>query len=343
MKHIKLPGSRVIKTGVAIFITAWICLLLDWPPVFAVITAIVSIEPTVSDSIKKGIVRFPASAIGSAYAVLFISFFGNSPLTYTLAAVCTIITCFSLKLHAGLLVATLTSVAMVEVIHSNFLMSFFIRLGTTTTGLVVSTAVNMFVLPPDYTEEIVKRLHSIAYKTGIAIEKVFGDILDDEHDIVVIEQELTDQLEQAIQKTEELIRFQKEESKFHPLVGSELTRFQMVQKSLVRLRLIHYHIDNLIHTSFSTMEFSTEKRLAILHAAEELAASLKEPSLYYKKEHTEFLQQLTGLFWDHNEDVTLNKKQYPTSFRPELILLYELVSIYQLVERYYKLNPQEQR
>src|SRR5699024_8016585 len=89
MKLFKLAGSRIVKTCVSIFITAWICILLDWPPVFAVITAIVTIEPTVSDSIKKGIVRFPASAIGSAYAVLFISLFGNSPLTYTLAAVFT--------------------------------------------------------------------------------------------------------------------------------------------------------------------------------------------------------------------------------------------------------------
>ena len=68
-----LGGNRVIKTGVAVLLTAWICDLLEWPAVFAVITAIVTIEPTVSDSIKKGIVRFPVSAIDSAYAVTFIS------------------------------------------------------------------------------------------------------------------------------------------------------------------------------------------------------------------------------------------------------------------------------
>ncbi|MDY0393390.1 aromatic acid exporter family protein [Virgibacillus halophilus] len=74
---------------------------------------------------KKGIIRFPASAIGSAYAVIFISLFGSTPLTYMLAAVLTIATCFKLKLHAGLLVATLTAVAMVEVIHSNYFLAFF--------------------------------------------------------------------------------------------------------------------------------------------------------------------------------------------------------------------------
>lgn len=153
--------SRIIKTGVAVLLTAWICELFDWPPVFAVITAIVTIEPTVSDSIKKGIVRFLASAIGSAYAVTFISLFGNSPITYTLAAVFTIATCYKLNLHAGLLVATLTSVAMIEVIHDHFFIAFLIRLGTTTIGLVVSTMVNMFVLPPNYVDNITQNIEKI--------------------------------------------------------------------------------------------------------------------------------------------------------------------------------------
>src|SRR5699024_9386916 len=119
MKDILFPGSRIIKTAVAIFLTAWICEILNWPPVFAVSTAIATLEPTVTDSIRKGILLFPASAIGSAYAVLFISFFGNSPITYTLSALFTIAICYKLNLHAGLVVATLTAVAMIEVIHNN--------------------------------------------------------------------------------------------------------------------------------------------------------------------------------------------------------------------------------
>src|SRR5690625_2220055 len=157
----RLPGHRIVKTAVAVCVTAFICILLHWPPVFAVITAIVTLEPTVKDSIQKGIIRFPASAIGSFYAVLFISLFGNTAITYTLAATLTIITCYQLRLHAGLLVATITAVAMVEVIHDNYFMSFFIRLGTTSIGIVVSTLVNMFILPPNYMKDINKNIKQI--------------------------------------------------------------------------------------------------------------------------------------------------------------------------------------
>src|SRR5690625_5540174 len=123
----RFPGNRIVKTAVAVLLTALICQALGWPPVFAVITAIVTLEPTVSDSIKKGLVRFPASAIGSFFAVLFISLFGNSAITYTLAATLTIIVCYRLKLHAGLLVATITAVAMIEVVYDHFVMSFLVR------------------------------------------------------------------------------------------------------------------------------------------------------------------------------------------------------------------------
>src|SRR5699024_9559898 len=145
------------------------CQLIGRPPVFAVITAIVTLEPTVSDSIKKGIVRFPASAIGSFFAVLFIFLFGNSPVTFTLAATLTIITCYRLKLHDGLLVATITAVAMVEVVYDNYFMSFFIRLGTTTIGITVSTLVNLLILPPNFMKDIQKNLSAIYEQLGYTL------------------------------------------------------------------------------------------------------------------------------------------------------------------------------
>jgi len=47
---------------------------------FAVITAIVTIEPTAADSIKKAFVRFPASAIGAGFSVLQPLFLETVPL-----------------------------------------------------------------------------------------------------------------------------------------------------------------------------------------------------------------------------------------------------------------------
>ncbi len=336
MKAFRFFGNRTVKTGVAIFLTALICEWLNWPPVFAVITAIVTIEPTVSDSIKKGMVRFPASVIGSAYAVLFIMLFGNSPLTYTLAAVLTIATCFKLNLHAGLLVATLTSVAMVEVIHSNYLIAFFIRLGTTTVGLLVSTGINMFIFPPDYTKDIIGNTQKICRKTGIIFEKIFRDILDGKHEEDRVERDMIDKLYQKINRTETLIRFQKDETSYHPLVGSEKSQFQMVQDQLETLRILHYQLDNLIHMTLKDISWSQDERELIMTAVSALADGLKNAAYYDPEEHHQQLEKITELFWNDNDEITKHNEQHPTTFPPELIILYELVSIYHLVNKLYQ-------
>ncbi|EVU67347.1 aromatic acid exporter family protein, partial [Staphylococcus aureus] len=43
-KH--LIGARTIKTGIAIFLTAVFCMALDLTPIYAILTAVVTIEPT---------------------------------------------------------------------------------------------------------------------------------------------------------------------------------------------------------------------------------------------------------------------------------------------------------
>ncbi|WP_174614207.1 aromatic acid exporter family protein [Virgibacillus ihumii] len=335
MTRFKIAGSRTVKTGLSVFVTAWICVLLDWPPVFAVITAIVTIEPTVSDSIKKGIVRFPASAIGSAYAVLFISLFGNSPLTYTLAAVMTIATCYRLRLYAGLLVATLTAVAMVEVIHSNYLISFFIRLGTTTTGLLVSTVVNLIIFPPDYTDEITRKLQQTAKQTGIVIRKVYQNILGNQNVTDNNVEHASDQLDTIIHSAEKLVRFQTEESKYHPLAGSDKQKFDHAEKQLIRLRLIHYHARNVIRLPSTTITWTDEERSIIFQAVDKLSDALIHKNTYNAAMHQKHLKQITEIFWKVDKRIPGET----TNFPEEYVMLYELVSIYNLAANYHK-KPQ---
>jgi uncharacterized membrane protein YgaE (UPF0421/DUF939 family) len=301
--------------------------------VFAVITAIVTLEPTVSDSIRKGLVRFPASAIGSAYAVIFIAMFGNSPITYTLAAVFTIATCYRLKLHAGLLVATLTSVAMVEVIHSNYLIAFFIRLGTTTIGLLVSTAVNMFVLPPDYTKEIIQNIRNVSKQTGNTLEKLMQSLLNKD-DPAANQAELK-QLNDKINQTEKLIQFQREESKYHPLAGSDKDKFHLAEQKLKSLRLIQYHMTNLMNMPPQMFLLSTKKQKIIQQAAALLIRDLRNNAAYNEQAHRNEEMQLRKLFWEGN--VSAGKDvAYPTGFPPDLIVLYELLSIFKLAEAYHR-------
>lgn len=155
MSGFLLPfGKRLFKTGLAVFITAQICDWLGWPMIFAVIAAIVTVEPTVHASISKGKIRLPAAAAGASFAMLFDAWFGPQPITFTLSALATIYVCNLLGWNQALIVSTLTAVNMISVSESHFLLEFLVRLGTTTIGLVVSAMVNYLVFPPDFTREI---------------------------------------------------------------------------------------------------------------------------------------------------------------------------------------------
>lgn len=338
MRSFHFNGSRIVKTGIAIFLTATICEWFNWPPVFAVITAIVTIEPTVSDSIKKGLVRFPASAIGSAFAVFFITLFGNSPITYTFAAVATILVCYKLNLHAGLLVATLTAVAMVEVIHDHFLIAFFIRLGTTTIGLLVSTAVNMLVFPPNYRTDILKSIQSISERAGNMLEQTFRTILFEGDANRQEEQLIVKRLVREIRKTEKLIHFQRDESSLYPWVRGREAELLMAEKQLLFLHNLEFHLDALLRIPLHSIQWTTAERNIIMHAVTELANDLRHSIDYDHEKHQHQLKSITDLFWDDSKRVTASDAVHPILFPPEFKILYELITIYDLVDKFFDPN-----
>src|SRR5699024_8010543 len=116
----KIFGERIIKTGISTFLTALICIWLNLPPIFAVITAIVTIEPTAKASLKKAYVRFPASIIGTFIAVVSLFIFGETAITYVYSSMFTILFIYRLQLYDGVLVAVISVVAMIPSVKVSY-------------------------------------------------------------------------------------------------------------------------------------------------------------------------------------------------------------------------------
>lgn len=322
INRLRLPGNRIVKTAVAVFLTAFICKLIGWPPVFAVITAIVTLEPTVKDSVKKGIVRFPASAIGSFYAVVFISLFGNSALTYTLAAVLTILTCYQLKLHAGLLVATITAVAMIEVVYDQYWMSFFIRLGTTTVGLTVSTLVNMFIFPPNYQKTIETNLKEIYRELGQTLRTI--------HEPMKMTKN-SRRIKQKIERTEQLVRYDVEDADFRPFFDRDEADHTYLSEALHQLELIHYHMNNLAAVSIEQTAFSSAERTLLDDTLADTSHYMLGNKQIHLTKNEERLKLMMREFWRSNH----GQETFQQSLLPnELIILYECTSLLHLVNAY---------
>ncbi|MBM7649902.1 uncharacterized membrane protein YgaE (UPF0421/DUF939 family) [Bacillus ectoiniformans] len=325
-----------MKTGIAVFLTALICQLLGWPPMFAVITAIVTIEPTAADSIKKAYVRFPASAIGAAFSVIFNFAFGDSPLTYMLVAMATIIACYKLRLHEGTLVAVLTGVAMISTVHDHYVSSFFVRLATTGIGLSVSTLVNLLVIRPNYFDAIRTKTAQFILKTGDLIEKRGKEIIE----LQPLHQETKADFEKLlkdIESVETLCQYQKKEWKLHQFNREDIRTFRYEYKKLNLLRQINYHVGNLI--SVPTLELSLKKERIIANMVTALKTTLHHPHFEMDHQHVQVVEELLAHF-KHTvgEQVPLGH-----SFSPGTIILYELLSIHDLLEELRHLHTLEMR
>ncbi|GEM01734.1 Uncharacterized membrane protein YgaE, UPF0421/DUF939 family [Halolactibacillus halophilus] len=333
-----LMGRRMLKTGLAVFVTAYVCQWLDIPAVFAVMTAIVTIEPTVQDSLKKGLIRFPASAIGSFYAATFFHFFQISPFSYAFATLFTIVTCYKLKLFDGLLVATLTSVAMVYVIEGSPVDAFFVRLLTTTIGLSVSTLVNFIVFPPNYLKQINTKMDEVLKLASIDLA-VFSDSLRHREleNIQAKSKKVFDTFQEHLLKVESLIINQQKESRYHTQLYKKKANIDIEVKQLHMVKRMHYHIGNLTMPLHTNLEWDEATHQQITTIVDELSMVLNDPDHFELDCLKHHLKTLNHTFSQSaKREVTLVEYLHA-----ETVVLYELIQLTELMVYYFTLEKAE--
>lgn len=326
-QSLNFAGGRIVKTGIAVFITALVCHFLSWPAMFAVITAIVTIEPTASDSIKKAFVRFPATAIGTAFAVLFTFFFKDSALSYAFVAIATIITCNKLKLHAGTLVATITGAAMITTIHDQYLASFILRLASTLTGLIVSSLVNLLVLPPRYSAPISTGIRNQFQKTAIILGKRSMELIQVQTTDKGLRKEFQS-LVKELYKIENLFHYQKAEWKFHKVKREDLRTYRLEYKKLTSLRRLTHHIGNLIYLPSLPPKMEQRKINLIVESVNSIKWALMDGS-FSEEDQLRNIRDLNSWFYEIKS--IQNVEELKTAhISSETAMLYELLSIYDL-------------
>jgi uncharacterized membrane protein YgaE (UPF0421/DUF939 family) len=330
-------GRRIVKTGISVLVTAFICIKLQLPAEFAVIAAIVTIEPTASDSIRKGLIRFPASAIGAGLAVLFVYFFGHTATSFALAAVFTIFICQKLKLYDGILVATLTAVAMVPDIqdHHHFL-TFLSRLGTTFIGITVSSLINYFILPPKFAPIIKEKLGPNFNLASKVLKNTIQSIVNMKQMKVNSPSADYVKLRQAIEKINELLSFQEREWKYHRIKLSEYRTFYKLKKTNMIMQKMVLHLGNLQYVNEPPRFTSFEKNL-IIEAVHSIQVILNNHS-YEINDHHYFLVHELDLLLKYEANQKISSTHFFHHFTSKRIIYFELLSIHDCLEELQGLN-----
>jgi uncharacterized membrane protein YgaE (UPF0421/DUF939 family) len=337
-KLFKFFGARLIKTGIAVFLTAKICYLFDLPVVFAVIIAIATIEPTASDSIRKGMIRFPAALIGAGLAMTFTYWFGQTPLTFTLAAVLTIFICIKCKLEAGALIATITAVAMIPITYDHYFLTFIERVGTTTIGLIISTLVNFFILPAKFSTEIKERNDRLYQETAKLLKKRIYEIVNEQkaesRECKKEYQRITSELSKSFQ----LCQFQREEWKYHRHTWKELRSFTYETKKLDGLQQIHYHLGHIISVHINKNMFTNSDKELVKQTVNSTVQFLESSGAKLSPDHIKKIRELDSLFWHPNKQTQQEMQKYHHHFTPETVILFVILSIHDVLEEIERLS-----
>lgn len=311
----KIFGPRIIKTGISTFLTALICILLNLPPIFAVITAIVTIEPTAYASIKKAYVRFPASIIGAFIAVASLYLIGENAFTYAISATLTILVTYRLKLYDGMLVAAITSVAMVPSVDDAYVYNFVSRLATTTIGLGTSTLINYLVMPPKYTPQIDEIITQAKEDTETILEKRLREIGEEKYNSPKTEKRYS-AIQKQLSESERFIQYQQQEYKYHKSKRTELRQLNSLEQALQYEKIFLTRIGNLIYLpDTDSINLLEDERKAILDLSEELS------------KNTPKVGEILAVLRDRVD----NAEHYPDDFKVHL--LHEVIII---VEMHYQ-------
>src|SRR5699024_4053832 len=157
---------------------------------------------------------------------------------------------------------------------------------------VVSTLVNIFILPPDYTSQIKQQIKQENNDTG-ALLKQFIKVKTNPSQI----KQALEQIARKIRKTELLLSFQTDQADFQPFIITKNERLQGSDKDLHRLQLKQYHVNNNAEISMQQLTFSKDRWLIIDQSIYELALRLQGSGKISIDVQDNNLGALLDLFW----------------------------------------------
>lgn len=170
-------GLRIWKTAVAVALSIGVCRLLELEhPVFAGVAAIICLQPTVAGSLRRGIERMQATVIGATFSVASLMIVEHvawlmpvKPVVVAITVLLVMVATIRLGWHDSLVLAAATVVVVMVLPKGENIYAYAAsRTVITLIGVVVATAVNMALFPPEYTRSIRAKLLDLCSTTEVA-------------------------------------------------------------------------------------------------------------------------------------------------------------------------------
>lgn len=229
-------GMRTIKTSLAVVLALLISDLLNLnSPFFASIATILAMKSSVSESLSLGKYRMLGTIFGGSAAVLFNYFIPGNIFTIGIAIIIIIYICNLLGWRKSTQLATIVFLSIIINYSEGSRLAYALdRTLATIIGLLIGTAVNYFIVPPNsnhqkYVEESINQIYFEFKKT---LEQL---IWKEEYCCLENLKELLNQLE------EEYIILNKDTK----LTTGKTQSASKFEKAFEDFEIIYYHLNTI--------------------------------------------------------------------------------------------------
>lgn len=255
-------GPRVIKTGIAVTLALYICSVLNLESaVFAGIAAIFTLQPSIYGTWKQVRNQVQTNILGAIIAFLGLYFLGNDPLSIGLVIIILISISLKLKMGETISLTVVTVLAIMSAPGNEDWIFALNRFIVTFIGMATALLVNIFVYPPNYKKNYVKKMNDVFQNISILMRTAISDELTKK-----TFKEQMEQLENDILLLEEQFKLFDEErekiSKVNKMDVREIVVFKQMFKSLQQGFIVLEDIDSFYFTCKPTPE---ENQLFDLH------------------------------------------------------------------------------
>lgn len=225
-------GPRVVKTGIAVTISLYICFLFNLKPAaFAAVAAIFTIQPSIYRSWRQLLDQVVTNTMGAAIALFSIYFLGDNPAIIGIVVMLVISLSLKMKMESTIPL-TLVTVLIIMSAPDNENISFILnRFFIILVGIGSALIVNLMISPPNYKKNYFEKTTTVFQKMSLLLRTAVSNELTESS---VHEQ--TKQLRNDIRRLEEDYKIFDEErtkmSKLKPQDVREIVVFKQMLKTL---------------------------------------------------------------------------------------------------------------
>ena len=152
-------GARIIKTGIAVTITMFICKTFQLEPaVFGAVSAVINMQPSIFLSFKTLKDQIFVHLLSVTIAIALGYLIGGNPLSMGLITILIIILYQKIKLQSGIATGVVAAVFILSSSPEEFLLHAMMRTGVIFSGLFTAMLVNIVFWPPKYSKKFKEKL-----------------------------------------------------------------------------------------------------------------------------------------------------------------------------------------